>query len=647
MKKFFYLSLFALICVNGSTILAAKKPKIDEGYKIKVVADHKDGLYKSGEKINFSISFSKGDKAVAGKKLSYTISRGGNSNIKGILTSENNPLIVTTSLDRPGFVLCYVLFKTESGKYIRAWGGAGVEVLKITAPKVDKKEIFAFWDAKIKMLNALPLKVTKTPVEVPKRYKNKLECFDLRVNCPGGAPVSGYFIKPVMAKAKSLPAYVSFHGAGWCSANKPYFIAARNVLALDINAHGVDNGKPKDFYTKLKNGRLKGYYHSNADNKEKNYFCGMFMRVYRALQFIKSQPEWDGKTLIVYGSSQGGAQTLFAAAVDPDITLAVSRVPAMCNHYGILEKTGMFYVSERWLGGTLTNRVTINKSIAKMYDIDKLLESDESHGLKKKELASYTRKVTKLHRNLDGVARMKKLPAVMIVVDVNKDDIAVREAVKLKIPVVGICDTNSNPELVAYPIAANDDAVKSIKVITDVLVSAILVAKEIHQKKVAEEKAAKEAEKAAQEAEKAEKEAAQKAERAEKAKKEKKGAPKKDAPKAAPKKEAPKAAPKKEAPKAAPKKEAPKTEAKKEAPKTEAKKEAPKAAPKKEAPKAAPKKEAPKAAPKKEAPKAEAKKAAPKKAAPKKEAPKKLKLKKKKKNKPSLVHYYPVICTGY
>ena len=245
----------------------------------------------------------------------------------------------------------------------------------------------------------------------------------------------------------------------------------------------------------------------------------------------------------------------------------------------IAGQTGMFYVSERWLGGTLTNRVTINQSIAKMYDIDKLLESDEAKGLKKKELASHTRKVTKLHRNLDGVAKMKKLPAVMIVVDVNKDDIAVREAVKLKIPVVGICDTNSNPELVAYPIAANDDAVKSIKIITDVLVSAIMVAKEIHQKQVAEERAAKEAEKAEREVEKAEREAAQKAEKAKKVKKE--------APKA--KKEAPKVEAKKEAPKAEAKKEAPKAEAKKEAPKAEAKKEAPKA--KKEAPKkAAPKK---------------------------------------------------------
>jgi small subunit ribosomal protein S2 len=244
----------------------------------------------------------------------------------------------------------------------------------------------------------------------------------------------------------------------------------------------------------------------------------------------------------------------------------------------------MFYVSERWLGGTLTNRVTIKKSIAKMYEIDKLMESDESKGLKKKELASYSRKVSKLHKNLDGVARMKKLPAVMVVVDVNKDDIAVREAVKLDIPVVGICDTNSNPELVAYPVAANDDAVKSIKVIIDVFVDAILVAKEIHQKKVAEEKAAKEAEKA----EKAEKDAAKKAEKkaqkeASKVEKtEKKVEAKKEAPKAEKvekvekaEKTEKKAETKKEAPKAEKAEKASKVE--KTEKKVEAKEEAPKA----------------------------------------------------------------------
>jgi cephalosporin-C deacetylase len=332
MKKFFCLSLFALFFVYTTACIA------EEDYKIKVNVDRKDGLYKSGQKINFSITFYKGDKAVVGKKLSYTITRGGDTNIKGDITSKDTPSIITTSINKPGFVLCYVYYKTEAGKYIRAWGGAGVEPLKISTPKVDKKEINAFWDAKIKMLNALPLKVIKTPKKVPERYSNKLECFDIKVNCLGGVPVSGYFIKPAKAKAKSLPAYVSFHGAGWRSASKPYFVAARGVLTLDVNAHGIDNGKPKDFYTGLRNGRLKGYPYFNSDNKGKSYFCGMFMRVYRALQFIKAQPEWDGKTLIVYGSSQGGAQTLFAAAVDPDITLGVARVPAMCNHYGILKK---------------------------------------------------------------------------------------------------------------------------------------------------------------------------------------------------------------------------------------------------------------------------------------------------------------------
>ena len=251
----------------------------------------------------------------------------------------------------------------------------------------------------------------------------------------------------------------------------------------------------------------------------------------------------------------------------------------------VAEQTGMFHVSERWLGGTLTNRITINKSVAKMYELDKLLGSEEANGLRKKELSSHARRVTKLHKNLDGVAKMKKLPSVMLVVDVNKDDIAVREAVKLNIPVVGICDTNANPELVTYPIAANDDAVKSIKIIMDVLVSAILLAKEMHHKKVAEEKAAKEAEKVAKEAEREANEKAKK-EASEKAKKEaaaKKAEVKEAAPakKATPvKKEAPKAEAKKKAP--AKKEAAPKAEAKKKAP---VKKEAaPKAPAKKKVP---------------------------------------------------------------
>lgn len=186
------------------------------------------------------------------------------------------------------------------------------------------------------------------------------------------------------------------------------------------------------------------------------------------------------------------------------------------------QKTGMFYVAERWLGGTLTNNVTIRKSIAKMKENDDLIASDEASGLKKKELSSLERKNLKLHRDLDGIANMKRLPDVIVIVDVCHDNIAVKEATKLNIPMVAIVDTNGDPEPVAYPIPANDDAVRSIKVIMDVLCDSIAVANEVYHKKVVEEKAKAEAVKAERDAEdKAKKEKAEKAakERAEKLKK--------------------------------------------------------------------------------------------------------------------------------
>ena len=215
----------------------------------------------------------------------------------------------------------------------------------------------------------------------------------------------------------------------------------------------------------------------------------------------------------------------------------------------LAEKTGMFYVAERWMGGTLTNNVTIRKSIAKMYEIDKMIESGELQKLKKKELSMLTRDNQKLHRNLDGIAEMKRLPAALVVIDVCHDDIAVREAAKLNIPIVAIVDTNADPDLIDYPVVANDDAVKSLQVITDVFRDAILTAKEVYNKQVLEAETAKGA---------AEKIAAENAEEAEAA-----PAPRKRAPRA--KKEA------KEGEEAAPKKRAPrKSAAKKEVPESAA-----------------------------------------------------------------------------
>ncbi len=160
------------------------------------------------------------------------------------------------------------------------------------------------------------------------------------------------------------------------------------------------------------------------------------------------------------------------------------------------EATGMYYMSERWMGGTLTNIKTIKESVRKMHEYDEIINSDDQNGLKKKEVALMARAGEKLHKNLDGISDMKHLPDVVVVIDVCHDAIAVKEVTKLNIPVVAIVDTNGDPSVIDYPIAANDDAVKSIKVIFDTFVEAIKDASELYQAKVAEEKAKENAEKA-------------------------------------------------------------------------------------------------------------------------------------------------------
>ena len=157
----------------------------------------------------------------------------------------------------------------------------------------------------------------------------------------------------------------------------------------------------------------------------------------------------------------------------------------------LAEKTDMYSVSERWLGGTLTNNVTIRKSISKMQEIDEKINSEAAAGMKKKELSLLQREAEKLHRNLDGICDMKRLPAALVIVDVCHEANAVREANKLNIPIVALIDTDGDPTQVDYPVAANDDAVKSIQIITGLFGDAIMAAKEIYQKRMVEEKTAK------------------------------------------------------------------------------------------------------------------------------------------------------------
>jgi len=129
-------------------------------------------------------------------------------------------------------------------------------------------------------------------------------------------------------------------------------------------------------------------------------------------------------------------------------------------------RLNMPYVTERWLGGMLTNFATIRKSLRKLSQIEKLMKDEAYDNLTKKEKLTLTREKAKLQKQLGGISDLNRLPAALFIIDVKREHIAVAEAQKLNIPVFAMVDTNSDPTQVDYPIPANDDAFKSVSIIT-------------------------------------------------------------------------------------------------------------------------------------------------------------------------------------
>ena len=138
------------------------------------------------------------------------------------------------------------------------------------------------------------------------------------------------------------------------------------------------------------------------------------------------------------------------------------------------KRADLYYVVDRWLGGTLTNFETLKKSITRLKELEKMESGGKFELLTKKETAKLKKEKAKLDKNFAGIKDMDQFPACVFVVDTHKEKIAVAEAKKLKIPIVALVDTNCDPEEIDYPIPANDDTIRSIKLITSRLVDGIL-----------------------------------------------------------------------------------------------------------------------------------------------------------------------------
>ncbi len=187
-----------------------------------------------------------------------------------------------------------------------------------------------------------------------------------------------------------------------------------------------------------------------------------------AAEFVK-KTAGNGATMIFVGTKKQAVEPITQAA----------------------EKADQFYVTKRWLGGTLTNFQTVKSSIDRLKKIDQMREKGELDFFSKKERSKIEKEYLKLKEYLDGIRDMKEPPGLMFVVDLNKEHIAVAEARRLGIPVVGIADTNTDPEKIDFPIPGNDDAIRSIKLFANMVADAFLEGQkewEVKRRALAEEK---------------------------------------------------------------------------------------------------------------------------------------------------------------
>ncbi len=223
----------------------------------------------------------------------------------------------------------------------------------------------------------------------------------------------------------------------------------------------LDAGVHFGHQTQRWNPKMKPYVYTSRGGIHIIDLQKTLVRAQKAADFIKDVAANGGRLIFVGTKKQ---------AIEPVMEAA--------------QRCGQYYVTKRWLGGMLTNFETIKSSIAQMRKIDKLKESGELAFLTKKERARIEKEYLKLSEFLNGIRDLKTMPSAMFVVDLPKEHIAVAEAKRLGIPVVAIADTNSDPEIIDFPIPGNDDAIRSIKLFAALVADSYIEGAKIFEQKV-------------------------------------------------------------------------------------------------------------------------------------------------------------------
>ncbi len=298
-----------------------------------------DGVYARGDSIRITASVSpEAEDTLLFQLLTY----GQVTCKKKLPRPQGDTLLYTAAFDAP--TSCIVRLGPASDPKNVTGVGFLVEPASFRPGFETPKDLRGYWDKELKKMRRLRPVVETFPAEgLEEQDETEFVCYKIEINMPSGRPCRGYVAYPRNAGVRSLPIYLFVHSAGVnkpdkrATAERAVSYAKMGCIALDINAHGFEDDMPQEYYDALDKGELHKYATRDFTGVQDYYFHNMYLRDVRALDYAVTLPQWDGKRILVRGTSQGGGQALALSGIDTRITHVVAIVPALTDLGGCLD----------------------------------------------------------------------------------------------------------------------------------------------------------------------------------------------------------------------------------------------------------------------------------------------------------------------
>lgn len=328
---FIYILLVAFTCMSGQKMQAQI---LGKNITVTVTPDHKDWNYKVGESVVFEVKVLKSGTLLDGVSVDYEAGPEMYPEVKkeGIILKDGT-MKWTARMKRPGFyrlkVTAHVAGKTYEGLCT-----VGFSPEKLQPTTENPADFDSFWQTAIMEARSVTLNPTKRLL--PERCTKDVNVYEVSFNgMRDGMKVYGILCVPV--KAGQYPALLRVPGAGVRPYGGDVYTASQGVIVLEIGIHGIPVTMQQGIYDDLLHNALNGYWESNLDDRDKNYYKHVFLGAVRSLDYIAECTDWNGKELGVTGSSQGGMLSLVCAALDPRVTFYAPVHAAMCDHTASLK----------------------------------------------------------------------------------------------------------------------------------------------------------------------------------------------------------------------------------------------------------------------------------------------------------------------